>query len=450
MSFLQFFTGGFEMKKIKTAIAILAVLLFFILIFFMSKKSTNPNKTSIEETVEVMDLYMDITPYGEMSYGDQYVSKEVFESLVYITEEFEIEPELAKKYEINENKIEFALSNNSFKLPDSEIELTNEYVIDYYNKLIRLSEANLISNPGILNIKEISQKDESIEIVFNSEKPYNILALAENIGYQGEEGKWYGTKSKVEYSQTDVKVYKEDRTVSYINSSLLPGLQNDKRFSNMILGKALADNTVNLEPIPNSYYGFITWGESGVKKFDKETRQAIFMALENSDIRKNITHKANSIYADTELYQKISITNNIETNKNSDILKMPSLKIGVVNLGSFNEVHKALEETFVEIGIPVIVETAELIDLLGGSEYDLVYIRLERGMSPDFSPLLASDGFIGKLDYSEDYSEEVSSINSALTWEELCKELAVLDKKLREDGVWLFLDRGYDLLSTRK
>ena len=308
----------------------------------------------------------------------------------------------------------------------------------------------MISNPGILNIKEISQKDESIEIVFNSEKPYNILALAENIGYQGEEGKWYGTKLKVEYGQTYVKVYEEDRTVSYINSSLLPGLQNDKRFSNMILGKALADNTVNLEPIPNSYYGFITWGESGIKKFDKETRQAIFMALENSDIRKNITHKANSIYADTELYQKISITNNLETNKNSDISKMPSLKIGVVNLGSFDEVHKALEETFMKIGIPVIVETAELIDLLGGSEYDLVYIRLERGMSPDFSPLLASDGFIGKLDYSKDYSEEVSRINSALTWEELCKELAVLDKKLREDGVWLFLDRGYDLLSTRK
>ena len=439
-----------KFKKQHYKIKIIALFLILAVILFIAIVIKNSAIT--KRTVELMDMYGEISPFGEMSYGDKYISNQVFEPIIEITNEYKINPVIAKTYTIDDNKITFSIKHSEFKTPDGNIEVTAEYLVEYFNSLIRMQESGIISNPGIENIYDIYNTESEITIEFNSKDINNILALAENIGYQ-QDGLWYGTKSLVEYNKDSgfVTASVNNTVIKYITARTTPGLDGDERITNMILGRVLADDTVTTEHIVNNAYGFLTWGKSGIERFDKNTRQIIFDALENSNIRDYITHDANSIYNGTELYKKHEIDSTITADflKNNGITVNTSLKIGVIDLGSFSEVENAITEAFKSIGIPIKKKKKPIAELMNeissGVEYDLIYLRLERGLSPDISGLFKS-----VLNFAaEDYISEVASINKSNTWEDLCENCGLLDKKLRDDGIWMFLDQGYDLRAYR-
>ena len=67
--------------------------------------------------------------------------------------------------------------------------------------------------------------------------------------------------------------------------------------------------------------------------------------------------------------------------------------------------------------------TMEIGDLITGNQYDLIYVRLERGLSPDISGLLTETGLIGRTGYSQNYKEQIEEITMATTWDEMCELL---------------------------
>lgn len=430
-----------HLKEITIAVivGIIIVICIVVLVF---------NKSSVK-TVEVMDLYGEIAPYGEMSYGDRLVADEIFEPLVDITDEFEIDCRLAKDYTIEDNVITVDIKNRSFKIDGETVDFNASYMNDYMTTLLALNDSELIQNPGLANIQSYEVDGNKLKVIFKTVEPDNILALTENVGYL-KDGRWYGTKNKVVYRDGQVIVGDNNKTI-YVTSSTEPGLESDKRITNMILGNVLTDDTMETTREPNGAYGFLTWGPAGVQKFSKESREVIFEALENVGIRNHITLKANSIYDGTDLY--------IEGEKNSNataealeemgVTVNKSLTIGVVDMGSFNEVETAITESFRSINIPVIIDEVSLTDLVSNMEYDLIYVRLERGKSPDFTGLFSSTGVLGRLDYTGDYQTELDTVSNATSWDEMCDALADLDIKLRNDGVWKFLDQGYDLVATK-
>ena len=301
----------------------------------------------------------------------------------------------------------------------------------------------------LANIQSYEVNGSELKVTFKTVEPDNILALTENIGYLND-GKWYGTKNLVVYENGQVIVGDKDKII-YITSSTEPGLESDKRITNMILGNVLTDDTMETTREPNKAYGFLTWGPAGIEKFSKESRKVIFEALENVGIRNNITLKASSIYDGTDLYINGETNPNAtaEALKEMGVTVNKSLTIGVVDMGSFNEVETAITESFRSIDIPVIIDEVSLTDLVSNMEYDLIYVRLERGKSPDFTGLFGSTGILGRLDYTSDYSVELEAVSSATSWDEMCEALASLDVKIRNDGVWKFLDQGYDLVATK-
>ncbi len=428
-------------------IGLLLIALICVLLFLKA-----PSKIE-EKTIEVMDLYCDISPYESMSYGDKYISNLIFEPLLIVNEDYSFEKALAKSYKIEGAKITVELANSKFLSASGDISVTLDYIVDYYEMLIRLSDSNTISNPGIKNISTVSNVDNKLEIIFNSEKPENILALCEKIGYL-ENGHWYGSNGKIEYDDSTKTLFitQNSEKVHYVSVGSDKGLKNDMRITNWVLGNVLADETVKLEPKVNKAYGFLTWGDAGVKKFGKDVRALIFAGLENVGIRDSISFKADSIYTGTSLYKTANMKKNVtaETLAKAGLSVKESLRIGVVNMGSFSEISNAITASFVKLNIPVIVETVELSDIATGNEYDLIYVRLERGYSPDITGLLSETGLIGKLGYSSLYDKDLKLISSALTWEEKCKYLSDLDVKMREDGAWLFLDRAFDLVTVKK
>lgn len=430
-----------HLKKIIVTVAVGVIILIGIVVIVTNKGST--------KTVEVMDLYGEIAPYGEMSYGDRLVADGVFEPLIDITDDFEIECRLAKNYTIEDNVITVDVKNNNFKTPDETVDFNADYMNDYMTALIALNDSELIQNPGLANIQSYEVNGSELKVTFKTVEPDNILALTENIGYLND-GKWYGTKNLAVYENSQVIVGDKDKII-YITSSTEPGLESDKRITNMILGNVLADDTMETTREPNKAYGFLTWGPAGIEKFSKESRKVIFEALENVGIRNNITLKASSIYDGTDLYINGETNPNAtaEALKEMGVTVNKSLTIGVVDMGSFNEVETAITESFRSIDIPVIIDEVSLTDLVSNMEYDLIYVRLERGKSPDFTGLFGSTGILGRLDYTSDYSIELEAVSSATSWDEMCEALASLDVKLRNDGVWKFLDQGYDLVATK-
>ena len=430
-----------HLKEIIVTVAVGVIILIGIAVIVTNKGST--------KTVEVMDLYGEIAPYGEMSYGDRLVADEVFEPLIDITDEFEIECRLAKNYTIEDNVMTVNVKNNNFKAPDETVDFNADYMNDYMTALIALNDSELIQNPGLANIQSYEVNGSELKVTFKTVEPDNILALTENIGYLND-GKWYGTKNLVVYENGQVIVGDKDKII-YITSSTEPGLESDKRITNMILGNVLTDDTMETTREPNKAYGFLTWGPAGIEKFSKESRKVIFEALENVGIRNNITLKASSIYDGTDLYINGETNPNAtaEALKEMGVTVNKSLTIGVVDMGSFNEVETAITESFRSIDIPVIIDEVSLTDLVSNMEYDLIYVRLERGKSPDFTGLFGSTGILGRLDYTSDYSVELEAVSSATSWDEMCEALANLDVKLRNDGVWKFLDQGYDLVATK-
>ena len=430
-----------HLKKIIVTVAVGVIILIGIAVIVTNKGSI--------KTVEVMDLYGEIAPYGEMSYGDRLVADEVFEPLIDITDEFEIECRLAKNYTIEDNVITVDVKNNNFKTPDETVDFNADYMNDYMTALIALNDSELIQNPGLANIQSYEVNGSKLKVTFKTVEPDNILALTENIGYLND-GKWYGTKNLVVYENGQVIVGDKDKII-YITSSTEPGLESDKRITNMILGNVLTDDTMETTREPNKAYGFLTWGPAGIEKFSKESRKVIFEALENVGIRNNITLKASSIYDGTDLYINGETNPNAtaEALKEMGVTVNKSLTIGVVDMGSFNEVETAITESFRSIDIPVIIDEVSLTDLVSNMEYDLIYVRLERGKSPEFTGLFGSTGILGRLDYTSDYSVELEAVSSATSWDEMCEALASLDVKIRNDGVWKFLDQGYDLVATK-
>ena len=445
----------FELRFLKKRVFFFFVYMFLLIGFifvyrFMSVKSV--------QLVELMDLYGDISPYGSMSYGDKYVSDIIFEPLLSIDSNYEIHKELIKNYEINGNEISFTIKNKKIE-GLSSISITPEYIVEYYERMIRACEANLLSNPGIQNINDIVLDGNEIKITFKSEVPYNILALSEKIGYLSE-GYWYGTGASVIYNLEDevygysVDVSNSDGSFKFITASAEAGLSEDVsyRVTNMVLGKVLSDDTVVLTPKENNSYGFLTWGPNGVKRFDVETRELLFDTLENMGIRDSLSYPIDSIYNGTDLYQSISKNSNatIEILLKVGITVNESLKVGVIDMGSFKEIDDALNSAFVKLNIPISIETVSITDIVSDSNFDIIYVRLERGLSPDITGLLSTGNILGRLGYDVYYESEVNAVKESKTWEEMCEKLKILESKMRDDGVWLFLDRGYDLVATHK
>ena len=223
-----------HLKKIIVTVAVGVIILIGIAVIVTNKGSI--------KTVEVMDLYGEIAPYGEMSYVDRLVADEVFEPLIDITDEFEIECRLAKNYTIEDNVITVDVKNNNFKTPDETVDFNADYMNDYMTALIALNDSELIQNPGLANIQSYEVNGSKLKVTFKTVEPDNILALTENIGYLND-GKWYGTKNLVVYENGQVIVGDKDKII-YITSSTEPGLESDKRITNMILGNVLTDDTM--------------------------------------------------------------------------------------------------------------------------------------------------------------------------------------------------------------
>lgn len=429
--------------------------LFLLIVFVCVFRFINVRPVQL---VELMDLYGDINPYGSMSYGDKYVSDIIFEPLLSIDSNYEIHKELVKNYEITGNEIRFTIKNKKIE-GLSSVNLTPEYIIEYYERMIRATEASLLSNPGIQNINDIELDGNTIIMTFKSEMPYNILALSENIGYLSD-GYWYGTGASVTYNLEDetygysVDVKNSDGTFKFITASSESGLNDDVscRITNMVLGKVLSDDSVVLTPKENNSFGFITWGPNGVKRFDLETRELLFDTFENMNIRENISFPIDSIYSGTELYKEVPKNSNatVENLLKAGITVNESLKVGVIDLGSFNEINETLSSAFAKLNIPISIENVSITDIVSDSNFDLIYVRLERGLSPDITGLLNVSSVLGRLGYDVYYSEEIENIRNSKTWEEMCENLKILESKMRDDGVWLFLDRGYDLVTTHK
>lgn len=402
-----------------------------------------------KKTVELMDLYCDIAPYGDLSYGDKYVAGQVFEPLVEIGDNFEPKCVLARKYTVNGASITVDVREREFKTPNGTVKFNGEYMDEYLSNLIRLSDSELLSNPGIANIDSYEVKGSKLTIEFRSEKAENLLALTEYIGYQ-EDGHWYGTQNLIRYDEKG-SVNVGDK-VTYVTASSNPGLTNDERITNMMLGAVINNGDCDTERVPNGAYGFITWGPAGIEKFTKETREVIFDALENLDIRKPITLKADSIYDGTSLYTEANINSKATAKalKEAGITVNKSLNIGVVDMGSFSEIDTAITDSLRELEIPVVIDKVSVTDIQSNDDYDLIYVRLERGKSPNFTGLFSTNGILGRLDYTDDYMADILEISEAKTWDEMCELLSKLDNRLRDDGVWKFLDQGYDIKASRR
>lgn len=426
----------------KNTVIILVMALMFSVVAVMLLGKVTGNKA--ENKIEIMDLTGDITPYQAMTYGDSYIADLVFDSILRI-KDYTVTPGIATEYTVDGSKITVEISDVSFKIPGGDRKLTTDDIVDYYtNILIRLNESNSIANPGIANLSSIVKLDDKkVEFNFNSESANNLIALAEKIGYI-HENNWYGTLENVEYNNTEVKVGKE----IYVPLSSEKGLTVNKRISNMMVANVMADETVNLTKIPNDSYGFITWGSES--QISDDNRQAIFGALEESQIRKNISIPSDGVYSGSELHIKTDITKlgSIEDISQAGLSDGVSLKIGIVSLGSFKEVKNALTESFNNIGVPAAIEELELNDLMVSDEYDLIYVRIARGMSPNITALFNEGNLLAG--YSEQYTNEIKEINESKTWEELCELSKDLDLKLRENGVWLFIDEAYNVETTKK
>lgn len=446
---------SFELKFLKKRLFFFFLCMLLLIGFISIFRYVNIKSVQL---VELMDLYGDINPYGSMSYGDKYVSDIIFDPLLSIDSNYEINKELINNYEINGNEISFTIKNEKIE-GLSSVNLTPEYIIEYYERMMRASEASLLSNPGIQNISDIVLDGNKIKITFKSESPYNILALSENIGYLSD-GYWYGTGASVSYNLEDevygysVDVSNSDGSFKFITASSEAGLDENVsyRVTNMVLGKVLSDDTVVLTPKENNSYGFLTWGPNGVKRFDLETRELLFDTLENMGIRDNLSYPIDSIYSGTDLYQSISKNSNatIENLLKAGITVNESLKVGVIDLGSFREINDTLNSVFVKLNIPISIENVSITDIVSDTDFDIIYVRLERGLSPDITGLLNVSSILGRLGYDVYYENEVSAVKNSKTWEEMCDYLKDLESKMRDDGVWLFLDRGYDLVTTHK
>ena len=424
------------MKSLNSKIigSIIVLVLFISIIAVLTLPKRDNSKLDI---IEVQELYGDIIPYEGMSYGDTIISKEIFQSLLK-ADNFEITCELADSYTVHGTEITVKINKSNFKLPDGEKSLTVDDIIKYYEALRKMSDASMINNPAITNLLSVHKVDSStIKFNFASEKAINILALTEYIGYEVD-GKWYGTKNSVLYEDTGIVI----GDTKYINANTVT-MSEKTRISTMVFANADRSDGIKKENIPNGAFGFLTWSSSCDIGLDD--RKQIIEALNKSDIRDNIEIKADSIYTGTPLYKEI---NNLTDNNDLKNFNT-TINIGVANLGSYKLIEESIAKAFEGIGLNVNIKSAELSELAQSDEFDMIYVRLQRGKSPDFTSLLTDNGFIGEAGYSSQYTEYIDTINRAKTWDELCETLSNLDQKMREDGAWLFIDQAFDIKTTR-
>lgn len=428
-----------KQKKKKSLYCLLFVFICILLVLFVSKLFPKSSK------VEIQELYGDLIPYQEMSYGDSYVANKVFDSLLHI-KNFEFTSGLAKDWEIEGAKIKVVLGTNSFKLPDKTIPVSATYIVDYYtNILMRLSESSLISNPGVQNLMSVFIDDSNnLVFEFNNEAPTNILALCEKVGYELEDGLWYGSLGKVIYNLPEITVDSVIYTSTGNTKKSMDGVS--ERITTMVLSNVLNEGTVKKNIIPNGSYGFITSGNGVV--LTESDKRLIIKLLGNSNIRNNLTLPTDSVYASTFLYEKIDYEGLTSALQISKLQSKESIRVGVVELGSFNEIRDSISQTLQSLKIPAIVEDVDFKSLLSLDGYDLVYLRIQRGMSPNITGLFAEGNLL--FAYSEDYSSDIELVNSSKTWDELCTNSGKLMTKLIKDGVLVFIDQGFDITATSK
>lgn len=437
-----------ENKTNKSIVTIILIVLAVAICVLAIGSIYHNTRKTYNKIVELSDLYGDIKPYGTAMLGDKEIISGVYEGLLEIDHNFSIQPAIAKVVDISPLSITVELNNKAFQLEDgSSVKCTADLVIDYYlNTLIPLQNSNSLDNPGLANLSGVNDSSPAIEKLegdqikfrFSVASSDNVLALTEKIGLVQSNGVMAGTKGRL--TKLENNTWQVGKTL-YIPLDMKSDLVGDERIVDMVTANILkTSSNLKRETIPNGAYGFLTWTENS--QVNQSDRATFMRKLEENGIRAGMSEPADSIYSGTTLYQKAEYTEEPNTSQ-LDIDK--PLRVGIIDMGSFQEVRLAVESTFDKLNIPVEIEVMTGSELLNATDLDMVYVRLNRGQSPDITKLLNADGLLGKVGYASIYEQKVKAIQSEIDWEKRNELLSNLDKELRENGVWLFLDAAFNI-----
>ena len=372
--------------------------IFLILIFsVLFSCSNNKNNDSIN-TATVVDIDS-LNPYNFVSSSTNEIMLNVYEGLVKPSEKDDIEPAIAKSYDISKDGLTytFEIRDDVYFHNGTKLEMND--VVFSINKMKELALQSAFNN-----IEEVKTNGNKLIIklkeVDSSLIYYLTTAIVDEETFNDLEKKANGTgpyyisnyqrQQRIELAKFD-KYYGEKANISKINIDILPKFETS--FLKLISGEynfLSGLNSKRLNEIKDKK--IISYPRNMMfifalnnKKYTKEVREAINSVIDKDNIIKQVTNS----YA-----KKIGINS---VNSNTDILKdlVINLKVPVndtIYTDTAQVIKQQLSKYDVKVNIQAIEWSTWLKEVYTDKNYDATII-----------------GFVGKLDKDATYRRYTTS-----------------------------------------